>query len=597
MQLIIYQQHIIANFISLIIAVFVMQTLVSCDAITDEDTVENQTITTVGSNYTVADVMLGNTVDHDDVQDYSWDSSEITNIVLNVDSITVNTSGAIVDGSKVTIISAGTYNISGSLTDGQIIVNTTDAEIVRLILNGVNIYNSTNSPIFIANSAKTIIVLADNSQNFVTDGQTYVFENVVDDEPNAAIFSKDDLTIFGNGSLTVNGNYNDGIASKDGLIITSGNISIKAVDDGMRGKNYLVVNSGNLNIQAGGDGFKSDNDEDAAKGYILIKDGLINVTAAGDAMAAETDLLISGGGITLKSGGGSNTSVFDEESAKGLKGVVCIVVDNGIISINSADDAVHSNGSISINGGSLTISSADDGIHSDAALGINGGKINITKSYEGIESRTVIIINDGEIHLISSDDGINVAGGIDASGIDEGDPNFETPGDYYLYINGGYIAINATGDGIDSNGSIEMTGGEVIVNGPTSNGNGALDHSSFNITGGYLVAVGSSGMAQAPSSTSSQYSISVKFGTTQLAGNIVHIQDSNGIDILTFAPLKKYQSVVFSSTGLTNGASYDLYLGGSATGTVNDGLYIDGVYTPGTKYKTFTISNIITNVF
>ena len=430
---------------------------------------------------TSSTVYAENVEDHEASADYVWDSSSIVNITLNGNSIDVNASGvATVDGSKVTVTSAGNYRITGSLTDGQIIVDTNDEETVRLILNSVNIRCSTSSPIYIINAKKTIIILEENTANYVADGTSYFLE-VGEDEPNGAIFSKSDLTISGTGSLNVNGNYNDGIASKDGLIIKSGTITISAVDDGIRGKDYLVVKGGSLTLNVGGDGLKSDNAEDTAKGYISVENGEINITSDGDAVDAETDIIVSDGEISLTSGRGSNSIISSSTSAKGLKANVSITIDAGTITVNSADDAINSNGEVTVNGGSFVISSGDDALHADSSLTINGG----------------------DIHIVSSDDGINGAGGNDASGFTQGPGRgggmapggFENSGDCSLYINGGYIVVDATGDGIDVNGAVVMTGGYVIINGPTSNGNGALDHVSFKITGGFLLAVGSSGMA------------------------------------------------------------------------------------------------------
>lgn len=235
-------------------------------------------------------------------------------------------------------------------------------------------------------------------------------------------------------------------------------------------------------------------------------------------------------------------------------------------------------------------------MHADSALKINGGTINITKSYEGIES-AVITINDGNIHVVSSDDGINAAGGNDGSSIN-GRPRqnmFTLSGDYYLCINGGYIAVDAMGDGIDINGTIEMNDGIVIVNGPTNNANGALDYLGFfNVTGGYIVAVGSAGMAQAPSTSSTQYSVLYTSPSPQAAGTMVHIETDNGEEILTFVPTKEFQSIVFSSPELTNGVNYIVYIGGSSSGTASDGLYSDGAYSAGTQVASFTISSIVT---
>lgn len=550
---------------------------------------------TISSNtffeYSIADALAENIGDHEDAQDYVWNNSDINKIILNGNSITVNGTGATANANEVTITSSGTYEISGTLDDGQIIIDTDDENLVRIIFNKINIKNTTTTPFFVKNASKTIIILADNTQNYVSDASSYVNE----EDANAAIYSKDDLTIFGNGSLIVNANYNDGITSKDGLIIKSGNININSVDDGIRGKDYLIVKGGSITINSEGDGLKSDNEDDATMGYIYIEDGVINITAEDDAIQAETDVLISSGDITITTGGGSSSSISESASAKGLKGNVCIVVEGGSFNINSADDAIHSNNKIVINSGIFDISSGDDGIHSDSSLGIYGGDINITKSYEGIESEN-IVINDGNIHIVASDDGINAAGGNDGSGMG-GRGGTQSSGNNFLYISGGYIVVNAAGDGIDVNGKIEMIDGVVIVNGPTSNHDGALDYdTSFKLTGGFLVAVGSSQMAQSPSSTSSQYIVSLRSSSTQQAGTLVHIQSSSGSEIFSFKSSKRFSSVVCSSPNFTKGATYDIYFGGSSTCNMEDGLCLNGVYAPGTKKASFTISSIITTV-
>jgi hypothetical protein len=164
-----------------------------------------------------------------------------------------------------------------------------------------------------------------------------------------------------------------------------------------------------------------------------------------------------------------------------------------------------------------------------------------------------------------------------------------------LTINGGYIYVDANGDGIDVNGPVTMTGGTVIVNGPVNNGNGALDYDgAFTMNGGYLVAAGSSGMAMAPQSSSSQYSIMVNFDNTQPVGTMVHIETVIGDDLLTFVPTKTYQSVVLSSPELANGMTCSVYTGGSSTGTVRDGLYTGGTYSGGTPVTTLTLSGVVT---
>jgi hypothetical protein len=304
--------------------------------------------------------------------------------------------------------------------------------------------------------------------------------------------------------------------------------------------------------------------------------------------------MVSGGNLTVTSGGGSGSG-YAVDSAKGLKAGISIDITGGQFIIDSADDAVHANETIAISGGAFVLASGDDAIHADTSLEINGGDLNITASYEGIESQ-VITINDGIIHLVASDDGINASSGSGGEGFGggPGGGDFEA-GDSNLYINGGYIAIDALGDGLDINGPIAMTGGFVLVNGPVANNNGALDYAdAFDLTGGFLVAVGSSGMAQAPSSSSTQYSVLYNFSSTQASGTIVHIETETGEEILTFAPTKKFQSIVLSSPALSNGSTYTVYTGGSSSGTLVDGFYSGGSYTGGTQVASFSISGIVT---
>ncbi|HPG40101.1 MAG TPA: carbohydrate-binding domain-containing protein [bacterium] len=553
---------------------------------------------------TVKEAMAVNKDDHDKAKDYVWDSTTATQITFNGSTITSNGTGATVSGSTVTITTAGTYILSGALNDGQIIVNSVDEETVKLVLNGIDIYDPANAPLYVKNAKKTVIILADGSKNIIRDGSTYILEDPTVDEPNAAVYSKSDLSIYGNGSLTVYGNYNDGIASVDGIVIKSGNIIVRAQDDGIRGKDYLVIKDGILDVNAVGDGLKSDNADDTSRGYVLVENGTIAVIAGKDAITAQTDALIADGVITLTSGGGSSKTVSDDVSAKGIKAPVNSIIDNGAITFNCADDAIHSNGNLTINGGELVISTGDDAIHADSALTINNGDITAKKCYEGIES-TYITVNGGNIRLTSSDDGVNAAdgsGGGDPGGGMPGGGNtggggMPTTGNYYLYINGGYLAVNAAGDGFDINGTIVMTGGNVIVHGPTENMNGALDwDKGFKMTGGFLVAAGSAGMAQAPASTSTQYAILINMNKSLDGGTMFHIQAGDGSEILSFTPSKKYQSVAFSSDKLVNGGTYDVYYGGTCTGTAVDGLYSGGVYTAGTKLTSFTVSSMITKI-
>lgn len=596
--------------IALLLAFALMSTLTAC-SIGGIESAGSQTTTPAVTAITTATATPADQ-DSDDASDEDYSDRETT-ITLG-DKITIDGAGAIVEGSTVSITSSGTYYISGTLKDGQIRVYTKDSGTVRLVLNGADITCSASAPIYIINSEKTAITLADGSENYLTDATSYVYENAASDEPDAAVFSNDDLTINGGGALTVNANYNDGIKSDDDLKITGGDITVNAMDDGVIGRDSLTVKNGNITINAGGDGMKASNDEDEAQGYIVIEGGTINITAGTDGIQAETSVTISGGEIMASSGGGSanastdtggqepwgqwgnpnqNDTEVDEDttgSAKAIKAGVDITITGGDIEIDSSDDSIHSNDTITITGGNIVMASGDDGVHADSSIEINGGDIRITKSYEGMES-AAITINGGDIHITSSDDGINVVGGVDGSSMGgrPGQNEFNYSEDNYLYINGGYIVIDAAGDGIDVNGPIDMTSGVVIINGPTNSMNGALDYlGSFTVSGGFLVAVGSYGMAQAPGTSSSQLSASLTFSSVQSGGTMFHIETEGGEEILTFVPTKAYQSVVLCSPDLESGVTYIAYSGGSSTGTVRDGLYSGGTYTPGTEVGDFT---------
>lgn len=511
-------------------------------------------------------------------------------IIFDGKTISVNGEGAEVSDNKVTIYSAGTFTLSGTLEDGQLIIDTEASEPVELIFNNVSLNSSNTSPLYVANADEVIINLQNNTENYVIDGSDYILEEGTD-EPNAAIFSKDDLTIEGEGKLIVEGNYNDGIGIKDKLKIKSGIITVNAVDDGIRGKDKLTIKNGTITVQADGDGLKSDNDVDADKGNIKIEDGLITITSKGDAIQAASNIEIEGGEFNLNTSGGRN-SAGSAVSSKGINAGDSLIISGETFTINSFDDAVHSNNYLSIASGTFTINTNDDGIHAETLLVINGGNINIESSYEGLESM-VVRINGGEISLNSSDDGFSIASGGGGGWGGRGGNS----GNNFLYINGGYIHINSFGDGIDANGSVEMTDGTLLVSGPTMSMNGALDYDgSFIISGGLIVAAGSSGMAMIPSASSTQNSVLVYLSSTQDAGTTFNLQSANGKNIISYIPPKYYQSVAISSPDLVNGETYDVYVGGNASGQSKDGLYEDGQYSPGTKLESFTVDNAYTIV-
>ena len=548
----------------------------------------------------------------------SGDASGIsagTIIELSDSGIDITGSGAQASDSTVTISSQGSYLISGTLSDGQIIIDTADSEEITLYLNGVDVYCSYSSPLLIYTASKKVVLYTvKDSINMFTDSTNYTAEDA--ENPDGCIYSKEDLELDGEGALYVTGNYLDGIVSKDDLEISGGDIYVSAADDGIRGKDSIEMTAGYVYITAQGDGMKSTNEEDTDKGYILISGGTVDIEAALDGLQAYTDLTITNGTIHMSTGGGSQNSsdqqsssgntwgnwggafggrpgdmqnnssstTEDTPSAKGLKcdGNICIT--GGTLQIDSSDDSVHANTNIEILGGTLSLSSGDNGIHADESLTIADGTIQIDKSYEGLEALSVSI-DGGTIRITSSDDGINAAGGSDGSSINgrPGQNQFGGNGSGgTISINEGYIVIDASGDGIDSNGNIDMSGGTVIVFGSANSADSALDYDgSFSLTGGFLLAAGGSRMAQSVSSSSQPV---IAFNCSNIAaGTLLHIENSSGEDVLTFESPKAFSCIVFSSSELSSNETYTIYSGGSHTGTVTDRIYSGGSYSSGTK--------------
>lgn len=567
------------------------------------------TLSTIGNGNIQTVVSELATYSDDDLYT-EWENEDPTYIQLNEGKATYEGSGAVVvSESTIYIRTGGVYVISGTLDDGQIVVEAEDKSTVRLVLNGVDIHSSTSAPIYVKDAEKTVISLPEGTENTISDGTEYVYDDKEEEEPNSAIFSKDHLTINGEGKLTVEGNFNDGIIGKDELRITGGNIIVTAKDDAIVGRDLVAVQDGNLTLTAGGDGIKSTNDENAEKGNIALEGGTFTIVADNDGIQAETSLYVLDGDYNIVTGGGSpetigineyangghsedSTTFTETSSAKGLKATTELAIGGGTFVIDSYDDAIHSSNSVLLEAGEMTIASGDDGIHADSSVVTKGGNLTITKTYEGIESK-IVAIAGGTIDITSADDGLNVGGGADSSG-----DNIEesAAGDHLIQITGGYVSVNSLGDGLDSNGSFVMTDGTVVVNGPTDDGNGQIDYvETFEISGGVLVAAGST-KTQTSSEMSGQYAIMMTFPETQAAGTLVHLEDSEGNTIATFAPEKEYQSLYISSPDLSKDSSYTLYSGGSSTGTETNGLYTDSDYSGGTLVVDFTISDVMTRL-
>lgn len=483
-----------------------------------------------------------NFTDRDKSSEY--DESSAVKITLNGSSAVVSGSGVNISGSTVTITSAGTYIISGSLSDGQIVIAASDSDKVQLVLNNAEINCNTSAAVYVKSADKVFVTLPAGTTNSLGGGTEYVQtdDNTVD----GVIFSKSDLTLNGTGTLKIDADYRHGIVTKDTLCITGGTYVIDAVKTCLAGKDGIKILDGSFTLTAGSKGLNSGNDDDAKEGSIYI----------------------AGGTFTIK----------------------------------SEDDSIHADGSCIIAGGTYTIAAGDDGIHASYDTIITDGSITITDSYEGIEGRR-ITVSGGTINLTASDDGINAATGGSSDeqrmpggqkgefggfgrqkGTDvqsqDGQQSQEmqmpqdgqqpqemqapasrsaSDDDVYIKITGGTITVNAGGDGIDSNGNLYITGGTVYVAGPTSNGNGALDYEGeASITGGTLIAAGSSGMAQGMGSNSTQCSMLVNLSETIAAGSVISLKDSSGNVLISWTSPKQFSSVVISTANLLRAAHIHL---------------------------------------
>ena len=540
-----------------------------------------------------------------------YDASKAVTIQLNGSSATASSNSVQINGSTVIIKEEATYVISGSLK-GMLVVDAPDTAKVQLVLNGVDITSEASAALYILEADKVFLTLADNTTNVLANGDS--FTAIDDNNIDGALFSKQDLTLNGSGSLTVTSPAGHGIVCKDDLVITGGTYVVNSASHGIDANDSVRVADANITIDAGKDAIHCENSDDATKGFVYISGGTIKAEAEGDGIAASAYMQIVGGTIDLLVGGGSEngskahsdhfggfmgggpgggrpggmgpgnsqTTETDENSTsmKGLKSANSMLISGGNITINSADDAIHSDVSLTINGGTFTIASGDDAIHAEDTLTVTAGKIDISESYEGLEALH-IDVRGGDIKLVASDDGLNAAGGTDQSGTEGGrDGMFGggpggmgggRPGgggfggmsgnsNGSIKISGGNLHINSSGDGLDANGTLEISGGYTVVVGPTQGDTATLDYDKSGIiTGGTFIGTGAAGMAQS-FSDSERGVIALQVGN-QSAGTQIILKDKNGNTILTHTPELNFAVVILSSPELVKGETYTITVG------------------------------------
>ncbi len=505
----------------------------------------------------------------------SYNESTATPITLNGDSAFCLSNKVQIDGTTVTITDEGTYILSGTLNDGMIIVDAQDTDKPQLVFNGVSITNLDSAPLYIKEADKVFVTLAENSINALVNGGTFTafYENNID----GAVFSKQDLTFNGNGTLEVSSPAGHGIVCKDDLVFTSGTYTITANAHGLDANDSVRIVDSSLSVTAGKDGIHAENSDDASLGFVYVSSGTFTVSAADDGISSGAFIQIENGTFSIQAGMQSST---DNTSLKGLKATASMLINGGAFEITASDDTVHSNASIVVNSGTFEISSGDDGFHADKTLKISNGTINITKSYEGLEALNIEILG-GDIKVIASDDGLNAAGGNDSSGFGSmggmhgGLGGGMRPGEQFggsssssgsIIISGGTLYVQASGDGIDSNGNLSITGGSITVCGPTSGDTAVLDYDrSGTISGGTFCGSGAYMMAQSLTG-SGQGVLGVSVGN-QSAGTTVVVKDSSGNTVMTYTPALSFQIVIISSPDIVKGESYTLVIG-STSGTV-----------------------------
>lgn len=462
-----------------------------------------------------------------------FDASKAGTVKLNGATATASSNSVKISGSTVTITEEATYVISGTLSDGMIVVDAPETAKLQLVFNGISITKTTSAALYIIEADKVLVTLADGTENTLANGGT--FTAIDDNNVDGAVYSKQDLTFNGTGSLTVTSPAGHGIVCKDDLVFTGGTYTVNSASHGLDANDSVRIANASFEIDAGKDVIHCENTDDTSKGFIYISSGTVNGEAEGDGIAAGAYLQIEGGSFDLLVGGGaengskassgnyggfmggghggmrpggnqsSTTTTTDTVSMKGLKAANSILISGGTFKLDSADDSIHSDISVTINGGTFEIASGDDAVHAEETLTVTAGNFNITESYEGLEALNIKIMG-GDIMLVASDDGLNAAGGTDSSGTTGGrDGMFGegiggmgggmSSGNGSIVISGGNLYINSSGDGLDANGTLEITGGYTVVVGPTQGDTATLDYDKSGIiTGGTFIGTGASGI-------------------------------------------------------------------------------------------------------
>ena len=467
------------------------------------------------------------------------------------------------DGRVLTIRQNGTYVFSGDVQDGQIIVDVAQGR-VNLVLNGAAIHCERSSPVYVRQASSVRVIAVDGTENRLSDGAVYEYLDPVYLEPDATVFSEDDLIFCGSGSLTVEGNFRDAIHTKDRLVIADLSLTVQAKEDGVIARDALLMQNVKIKADCGMDCLKANNPA-AGLGYIYASSGSYTLTSGHDAIQAEGRMLLTGGDYFLLCGGGYAVP-RGLESKKGLKAIEELVITGGHFEIDSSDDAIHADRHLSVTGGEYLIYAGDDALLA-TEMYIGGGKIDVRICLEGMVAE-VMEIADGRIHIVSQMDGINAR--IRALLADESFDLYpdqgvtEAPSTAQLHITGGNVVVNADRDAVCVRGTMVMNGGLVLLAGPEVTGGDPLDCDvSFMMNGGTLVAAGRTTYMPALAKGSSAAAVEATFATAREADSSVSLAHGEEVLVTALVPRRFYKMVIFS-TALKEGESYMLRAGGAA---------------------------------
>ena len=530
---------------------------------------------------------------HYSEQDLSWDASSETAIDL---SNPTATDGVTVEDGTLTITKAGTYKLSGEY-QGQIKVETADSDAVRLVLDNANITNSSGAALNVVNADEVILYSASGTTNTISDGADYTATG--EDDPDAVVYSKADLTIAGEGTLKVNGNHEDGIHTSDGLVIASGTLEVNAANTGIKGKDYVDILGGTINVTAQQDGIKSTNDTDEGKGWTRLSNGTVTVNAGDDGFKASRVVEISGGSLTVEqsdegieaqyinvSGGNVNVTSADDGMSASLKTSNSESTDSSENTSDTANQQQNNQQQGSIPGGqqSGTSNQQQQGMGQPPAMSGTSQDGTSQNGASGTAQQQNNTQNQGNQNMGqppampggNAQDGTSQNGttGTGQQGMGQ-PPQGGMPGggggtfeviDAAINVSGGHVTVNAEGDGIDSNGVTTLSGGTLIVNGPSQGGNAALDTNGDLLLNGATVLSGSTAdMFEAPSTNSTSGYLKLTNSSGFEQGSTVQVADSSGKVVANYKVTKSnVQLVLVSSSSIVKGQSYTAYTTTSA---------------------------------